>query len=387
MTQGAEYFRQTIIETCNPDDLEKYRNSQRIIQRAIRAHIESSPFGKTDATSGLGFALQQFAELPCSVQDKLDPNNPMIKAAMLIGAVSLRAWVYKSNINGRLNQSYEDVWSQTRLQSLAAKCDEVLFEVVPETHGSFVEINLENMRERHKELKKAGATEHIVATGLNAVGKTTALNEFSKFLVSCDINAKVVKMPRPDGPFSRVILPALAGELKIRKDALQIAFLADAIDFDPEPDSLIVFDRNPLPSEAFVYGPEEIARTVMSAQEIRKQIFQTFILDQHPMSCALKVAERSTAPRIFEDDVEKMTEQLLRFARLTELPGMHWINNDIPRADTSKLVPPERIAVERFIGSVFFSGVLQRYLLKQGIFTNYSKASEFLYAKAIPYMN
>ncbi len=384
---GVETFRKRIIETCLPDQLERYRIIQRQIQMATAAFMEPNPYGKRDATSGLGSWFVWQSHQPSSVANKIDPNDPFAKTAMLIGAISLRAWIYKSDIDGWHNISTSDVWKRTPLHDLASKCDEIVAEIVPETKGRFVGINLKEMADRHKEGIHNNANEHIVVTGLNAVGKTTVLNIFSSYLANCNIGAKVIKMPRPDGPVSKVILPALNGELGIAKDALQMVFLADALDFEPEPETLIVFDRHPIASEAFVYGPEEIARTVLSTQEIRNQIFQTFILDQHPMSCARRVAERSTAPRIFENDVEKMTEQLIRFARLTMLPGTHWINNDIPNTGDYSNYKPELIAAERFIGSVFHSGVLQRRLLKQGRFTNYSEASSFLYNKAHTYMN
>lgn len=386
---GVETFRSTIIETCKPEQLEKYRLVQRQIQQATAAFMQPNPYGRHDSTSGLGQWFIWNSRQPLSVANKMDPNDPTTKAAMLVGAISLRAWLYKSDSDteGHKNIKSSDVWKNTRLQKLAFECDKVVADIAPETRGRFVDIDLTEMANRHKEGIHSNADEHIVVTGLNAVGKTTVLNIFSNYLNDCNVVAKVIKMPRPDGPLSKVILPALNGELRIAKNALQMIFLADALDFEPEPETLIVFDRHPIASEAFVYGPEEIARTVLSTQEIRNQIFQTFILDQHPMSCARRVAERSSAPRIFENDVEKMTEQLIRFARLTVLPGTHWINNDIPSTETYSGYKPELIAAERFIGSVFHSGVLQRRLLKQGRFSSYSEASSFLYDKAHTYMN
>ncbi|HET7099135.1 MAG TPA: hypothetical protein VFI61_02795 [Patescibacteria group bacterium] len=375
-----EFLRTSIIETCKPDMLEAYRATQRTIQRAIAAELEPNFYGSSDLTSGLGLAFMKMQELPKTVESRLDPNNPITIAAMLVGAISARAWLYKSDINGQMNRNFESIWKLTKLQGLAAKCDEVISEVVPETQGRFVNIDLSKMNDHHQASIHSNAPEHIVVTGLNAVGKTTILKSFAGFLEFCSIKSTIVKMPRPDGPLSQVINSALSGDLKINKEALQLVFLADAIDLAPEPDTLIVFDRHPIASEAFAYGSPRIATTVLSTREIKNDIYQTFIVDQHPMSCALKVAERSSSPRIFEDDVEKMTEQLIRFARLTVLPGTHWINNDIPKNDNinNNII---HTGTERFMGAVQYSGILQRHLLRQGKFTAYNQASEFLYLK------
>ena len=378
---GVEQFRQTIIDTCRPEMLNQYRQTQRTIQKAVGAFIEPSPFGQADSTSGLGLALTQLQEVPTAIQDKLNLDDPITKAAMLIGAVSLRAWIYKKGIDGQEKINYEEVWHQTKLRSLAARCDEIVGEIIPETHRGFIKVDIDKMREDFRNKINSGMPEHIVVTGLNAVGKSKIITAFEAFLKTCDVTTKVIKMPRPDGPLSTVIQSCLRGELKLNKNALQMVFLADALDLDPEPDTLFVFDRNSIAADSFVYGSPEIADTVLSTRGIEPEIYQTFILDQHPMACAQKVSERERAPRIFEDHVEKMVEQLIRFARLTVLPGIHWINNDIPRQKdrVGKGVVPT--AIERFIGSVFFSGTLQRFLLKSRKFTNYNDASNFIYLK------
>lgn len=373
---GIESFRTTIIETCKPELLDEYKYTQRKIQKAIRANLEPSNYGESDPTSGMGMALMRLQELP---DNSLDPENQVVKAAMMIGAVSLRAWIYKSDVNGWKNTTLEKIYQRTNLQGLAAKCEEAILEIVPETQGRFVNISVDEMKKVFEEKKSSNTQEDIVITGLNAVGKTTIINVFTKFLKACDIKSTVIKMPRPDGPLSTVIMPALEGKLKIDKQALQFAFLADALDAtSTSPDSLIVFDRNAIMSEAYVYGPSEIARTVLATQELNTRINHTFIVDQHPMSCAIQISKRSAKPRIFEDDVEKMTDQLIRFARLTVLPGYHWINNDIP--DT-KYETSIETAVERFIGAVHFSGILQRRLMRDGRFNNHRQASDYLYSK------
>lgn len=372
---GIETFRTSIIETCKPELLEQYRYTQRKIQKAIRAHLEPSNYGQSDATSGLGMALMRLQELP---DNSFDPESQVVKAAMMIGAVSLRAWIYKSDINGWKNTTLKDIYHRTNLEELATKCDETIDQVVPETQGRFVNISVEQMKSVFETRKKDRVQEDIVITGLNAVGKTTIIKVFTKFLEACEIKSTVIKMPRPDGPLSSVIMPALAGKLKIDKQALQFAFLADALDATSDsPDSLIVFDRNAIMSEAYVYGPAEIGRAVLATQELNTRVNHTFIVDQHPMSCAIQISKRSTQPRIFEDDVEKMTDQLIRFARLTVLPGYHWINNDIPDTDGTAV----GTAVERFIGAVHFSGILQRRLIRDGRFDNHRQASDFLYSK------
>lgn len=381
---GVEFFRTSIIETCRSEFLEEYRYIQRGIQKAIRATLEPSQYGQYDPTSGLGSALIHLNELPQSVQNRFDPQNPLVIAGMLIGAVSLRAWVYRSEVDGYKNTGYEEIWKGTKLHKLSATCEEAVAEIVPKTHGKFVAIETKAMHTEHRNALHSGTREHIVLSGLNAAGKSKLIKFFSEFLKTCDINVKIAKMPRPDGPLSEVIGSALRHGLKIKGDALQLAFLSDALDFDPEPDALMVFDRHPL-TDALVYGPERITRLVLSAREVVNDIYQTFIIDQHPMACALKVKGREVSPRIFENEVEKMVEQLIRFASLTVLPGVHWINNDIPVRDSDPTNLNIQTSIERFVGCVFFSGVLQRYLLKEGKFNSYSQASDFIYQKWLDY--
>lgn len=382
--QGVEFFRNTILETCKPDLLEKYRHTQRTIQKAINAVLEPNDFAQADPTSNLGLTLIKLSELPHNVEGQLDPADSITKAAMLIGAISLRAWVYKSLVNGFEHRNFESIWQKTRLQKLAANCDKVISEVIPETNGRFVNIDTQKMHEFFLENLHSGVPEHIVLTGLNATGKSFLIELFTEFLAGCGINAKVIKMPRPDGPLSGIIKNALGGDLKIKREALQLAFLTDALDFEPEPDTLMVFDRHPR-TEAFVYGPPSLARTVLSTHEFFDGNYHTFIIDRHPMACALKVAKRKNSPRIFEKDVETMTEQLVRLARLTVLPGVHWINNDIPISKFDPINWDLQISISRFVGSVFYGGVLQRHLLKQGRFNSYSEASRFVYLTFLKY--
>jgi len=381
----AEFFRHTLLETCKPDLLEKYRNTQRTIQRAISASLEPSQYAKHDSTSSLGLSIFRHSELPNSAQDKLDPENPITKAAMLIGAVSLRAWVYRNPESVHENKSFEDIWKGTRLQNLARLCDEVVADIVPETNGKFVSIDLQKMHNAYLEDLHSNTPEHIVLTGLNATGKSFLIGLLSEYLVGCDIPVKIIKTPRPKGPLARVIREALAGNLEFRRNALQLAFLSDALDISPEPETLMVFDRHPR-IDAYVYGPSQTARTVLSTHEVFGGIYHTFIIDQHPLACAIRVAERDRSPRIFEQDTEAMTEQLLRFARLTVLPGIHWINNDIPDKENDKQFNWNlQISAGRFIGAVYNNGVLQRYLIRQGRFQSFREASKFLWLTYLPY--
>ena len=146
---GIEQFRKGIIETCDPDMLQEYISAQRVIQKAIKASIEPSQYSINDPRSNLGLALQQIAETPISIQDKLYPHSSITKAAMLVGAVSFRSWLFRGSRSNQKITTFEDVWSGTQLQRLAAECDTVISDIVIPTTGNFTSIDLPKMIEEH----------------------------------------------------------------------------------------------------------------------------------------------------------------------------------------------------------------------------------------------
>lgn len=374
---GAEFFRNSILNVCKPDLLDPYISAQRTIQRAINTDLEPPP----DPHETPAMTWSRLMDRPEQVAHNFDPDSPITRAAMLIGAVSLKAYLFRDATEGYLHKSFEDVWRGTRLQKMAAKCDEVISEIVPELSGKFVTVNIAEMHKDFIEKLHLGVPEHIVVTGLNAAGKSWILKYFSEFLTQCDIKASIIKMPRPDGPLSQPLHDVLKGNLKLSGNARQLLFLSDALDVDPQPETLMVFDRNPR-TDAFVYGGPDMARVVLSTHEIFQGIYHTFIIDRNPLATKSRVESRSVAPRIFERDLETMVEQVIRFVKLTSLPGYYWINNDIPKDDN-----PAATALGRFLNSVLSSGVLQRHLIKLQRFDHVIQANEFFAKKSVEFTN
>lgn len=379
---GIESFRSSIIETCKPGMLETYTEASRTVQRVL---YEATAPPTSDDPGRL--ALQLFLPKAINEVGKFDPDEPTTKMAMLIGAIAFRT------LNDRLDTwttlqkptSFESIWRHSNLQGLAAKCEETIKDVVPNMKGEFVDISIDKMQEKFSRDLRNGKLEHIVVTGLNATGKSKGIKFLEGFLKSVGIKTTTIKMPRPDGPASEVILSTLKGEKKIKPDAAQMFFLGDALDIDPNPDTLMLFDRHPR-TEAFVYGPPEIERVVLSTQEVFSGIYWTFILNRHPLAAKITVANRETKPRIFERDVERMAEQLVRFAKLTVLPGVHWITNDIP-AKNSDPNWQTKISCDRLVITILNTGVINRHMVKQGLAKNFREAHEILVPKYIDYQS
>jgi len=376
---GVEHFHDIIIKTCDPTMLDTYTQASRAVQKVL---YEATAPPTTDDPGLL--ALQLFLPKAIEQVEQFGPAEPTTKMAMLIGAIAFRTFGNDQDLDQiRKPSSFEDIWWGTNLHSLAAKCEETVGDVIPNTQGEFVNIDLKKMHEKFSRDLKDGKPEHIVITGLNATGKSKGINFLKGFLNSVGINTTIIKMPRPDGPASEVIMPVLKGEKRFKADASQMFFLGDALDTDLNPETLMLFDRHPR-TEAYVYGPPAMERVVLSTQEIFDGIYWTFIMNRHPMAAKMTVANRETKPRIFERDIEMMAEQLIRFAKLTVLPGVRWITNDIPikNGDPDWQV---KISSDRLAITILSTGVLHRHMIKQGLARDFEEAHKILATKYVHY--
>lgn len=369
LMKEVEYFRHTLIEATSLDSSEKYLQASRTVQSAISVAIDllenpSAP------------KLIDIQNSPENVAHILDPNNPATIAAMLLGAISSRAHLYRNPFSPQEPIKYREIWKETPLESLAAKCDEIVEEIRPNFSSKFAEISLVNMKAEFLNNIKEGGPEHIILTGLNGVGKTLMIRALRDIIKVTGINGKIVKFPQPKGLLSETIQKILKGRDNFNSQALQMLFLSDALSLPEEPETLLVFDRHPQ-TDALVFGPESLETTILTARELFPGSYWTFIIDRHPLAAKSDVSKRKQEPRIFERDLEKMVDQVIRFAKLTVLPGTIWVNNDIP--ENSKISSyPVRLSVRRFIGAILNNGVLQRHMLKQGRAENYEEASSKL---------
>lgn len=364
-------FQETFRQTCKPDVVDEYSRASEIIQEAIQT-VVSPRLGEEFAFTQL-FVLDPLR--PERVCARLDPERPAVKAAMLIGAISLRAYLYKSLTSGFNNISFRQMWVKTPLWRLAGQCEDIVDELTPKTTGAIVTIDTKAMQDKFINDIHAHAPEHIVLTGLNGVGKSAAGKILTEFLDFCDVRSKLIKMPRPDGPISKLILPILDGSVEYNSNARQLLFLSDAMDIKPEPDALIIYDRHAR-TEALVYGTEAIERVVLATHEIFDDVFHTFVLDRHPLRNMSLLEKRDRQPRIFERNVDIMIEQLSRLAKLTTLPGVHWINTDSSKDRSEK--PYFKLATTRVLGAVVASGVIQRHMVKQNLAENFPHAEVIL---------
>ena len=152
--------------------------------------------------------------------------------------------------------------------------------------------------------------------------------------------------------------------------------LADALDERDVSDALRIYDRHPV-VDALVYAPEEVGihPTLLAAREMFNNPIWTFVIDRHPSLALGSIETREANPRIFERQLEQMINQLIKLCGLTELPGCRWVNNDIPEGEN--LEGSLQLSVRRAAGAIHSSGIIERALVRQGVFDNFRKARRY----------
>lgn len=245
-----------MLDTCSDEAVPEYIGAARVVQEAIAVAIDPGSDEQSQKMS------------PENVAHLLDLSRPAVKAAMMDGAISFRGYLYKDPRFPVPIESYTQVWKDTPLAHIAAKCEGELEGIKPSFDGRFTHVSLAEMRQTFDANLANRAPEHIVVTGLNGVGKSTIIDAFSKFTEHIKIKTQVIKFPRPEGPLSSVIKRVLSGKEKLDLNALQMLFLSDALDSPPKHETLVIYDRNPL-RDSLVYGPRNgLETTILAAQEM-----------------------------------------------------------------------------------------------------------------------
>lgn len=350
----TETFRNLLIDSAS--QLKKYTEQRRLIEKAIIARIQP-PNGKID----------RILQLPCSVQDKLDPDSITTRAAMCTAAVGYRAYLYTDEKSKAL--SFSRIWHNTSLRGLAEKSEEMVGGIVPKVDGIATHVDLKKINSDFEKGIEQGQPESIVVTGLNGVGKTTILNSVVPFLELCGLDVNLTKFPRSDGPLGDVLTETLGGKRKLASNALQYLMVADALDEDVGvPKTLKIYDRFSVFAEALVYGPEELQPSLLAARELFPGPHWVLIVDRHPAASLKKVDERGQNKRIFEQKLERMAEQTVRYAALTAFSNCRLINNDIPH-EQGEVLPDWEVesSIRRTIGTIINCGVVERALVRQGV--------------------
>ena len=161
-----------------------------------------------------------------------------------------------------------------------------------------------------------------------------------------------------------------------------MVFLADALDFPMPQSTFLICDRfNPF-AEGFVYGPKEgnFDPFILAAREQFNMVPWVFILDRHPALCFDAIKKRGGERRIYEQSVEQLISQQLRFWALFKVPGTVGINVDIPPQEQDEREVIMR-ATQKAIVAAINRGILQRALVRQTKYPDYTQADDAVWTQ------
>lgn len=313
---------------------------------------------------------------PQKTAERLDPYRQATQAAMWTGAI-----INRSKNNSKLstasdcpNPSFEDIWKDTDLRHIAHDCEEALDELKPQTTNAITTIDVTKMKlSRESALMHGKPKEILTFAGWNGSGKDFMIGWLEKFLAYSGIPFQVIKMPNPDGQLFSTLNKFLHSKIDLSPNAAQLVFLADALDTEISEGKLTITNRFPT-IESMVYGKKDLQPTILSLNPIFGSVFHTIIVDRHPAVAFYDVESRSTDKRVFEKKLDQILHQHSRFAELTELPGVRWLNadfNDHPRNKIFK-------SVRKMLDLVFDTGILQRELVSTGKHADFNSAWDFL---------
>lgn len=352
-----EALRNSLMDSGS--DVNSYVLQRRKIEEAVINSFNTNP------TGSMSVLLETSVN---SASRYLNPNSPATVAAMYMAAIAYRAYLY-SDDDKTPKKSFSQIWRGTPVEKLTEKSEQMAEGIQPTTQGSFVNIDLQAHRQAFGAQIDSGNSEGIILTGLNGVGKTTMLKSVVKYLEICGLSTEVIKFPRSNGLLGEVILNVLSGNEKISASSLQYLMVADALDDNgtSDTDALRVYDRHPI-VDSLVYGPPNTQIPMLASRELFQNPNWIIVIDRHPVA-AKAVKDRQGSKRIFEQKLEQMVDQVIRYAALTALPGCRWINNDVPsgqRGDYQEDWCTE-VSKRRVVGSLRTSGVVNRALVRQNI--------------------
>ncbi|KKT73675.1 MAG: hypothetical protein UW69_C0059G0002 [Microgenomates group bacterium GW2011_GWA2_44_7] len=310
-----------------------------------------------------------------------------IKVAMLWAAVSYEARpeadLREAMRRKPLPRFSEIGWKPGSITLQIAREAEAQAKIIrPQTKGKFTEIDLGKMRDHMENGIQLGKTELIVVAGPNGVGKTSLVAGLASFAQSCGLEISSAHFPRRDGPLGHVNNAILKGETQMTSEAKQMVFLADALDFPMPQSTFLICDRfNPF-AEGFVYGPKEgnFDPFILAAREQFNMVPWVFILDRHPALCFDAIKKRGGERRIYEQSVEQLISQQLRFWALFKVPGTVGINVDIPPQEQDEREVIMR-ATQKAIVAAINRGILQRALVRQTKYPDYTQADDAVWTQ------
>ena len=178
-------------------------------------------------------------------------------------------------------------------------------------------------------------------------------------------------MQNPRGELFDSINSFLHGKKKLNPNAAQFLMLADAANTEVSSGKLTIMNRHAM-FDAMVYGSNELQPTVLSTHPLFNVITHTIIVDRLPTVALESVKKRGTEQRIFEKRLDQMFDLHMKYASLTYLPGVRWLNTDF---DAKTIKEQINSSVNRLFYYVKSFGILQRTMVKLGLAENYVHAS------------
>lgn len=372
---SPEAFRSAFLDTKGFDP-DTYVQIVDTVQRATMASLAPIP---SDDPYTVGSQIR--IQLPDRVARDLDPRSPMTRAAMMSGAVGYRGYMFRDlpEIQEQMRKwSFAELWHETSLARIAQDAEDSVGSIQLQLNGPIARISLPDFRDFLQGVEQ-GRREHVVITGLNGCGKTTVIEAIKRLTAIVGIAPQFIKFPRPDSTYGQHARSFLNKEdgYTSNNGAIQFVFLADAIDHEFGPNEIGIFDRHPV-VEGMVYPQDDaVARMMLASQELGSSpAYRAVIIDRHPALTLDAVRKREATPRVFEQDMERMADHLVRFAALTTLPGYYWVSADTTGENMSQ--PAILRAQMRALRTIIYSGTLQRYMLREGMAESYEAAEKTL---------
>lgn len=263
---------------------------------------------------------------------------------------------------------------QNEMGGLPMEVMSMLRELSPPTQLGATRVSLEEYRQRRQQKIARRMPELLVLTGLNGVGKTTAIEAIYDFAELAEIPFGRVKFPRADHWIGQSLRKVLVSDKPCNTEARQMIFLADVLDWIMESemmDNFGIADRLP-GIEGMVYA-DEIGRVLsLATLDMLPAVVTTIVLDRSVHGCQTAIKQRGTAPRILEREVQAMHAQRVRYWGLRHLDGTTIVNIE-GNGNVKSDVHWSRVKVVETVGR---AGVWQRRLLQQGRVSNLDKANE-----------
>lgn len=373
---NAEHFINQTMEAGGDENLGEYK--------AVLSDLSGTMYhARYPATEGWQVVSSR-SSLPINISSKYNPNRPAVQAAMWTTAIKTRG--DNNTVTNYHNPGKEikfgEVWNDTALQPLAEQCERALEDLVPTLSNTITSIDIEAMKKhRQYEIEDSYHKEIVVFLGLNGAGKDFLIGYLTNFLAVCGIDNEVVKMPDPNDSLFETIDSFLHGKKNLNPNAAQLLMLASGANTELSDGKLSILNRHAM-FDTMIFGNDELHPAILSTHPLFKVVTHTIIVDRHPSTALQSVKDRNKEQRIFERKLEQGLHLRNRYAALTALPGVRWLNTDFDTSDVQKQIS---YSVDRLIHYVMSFGLLQRKLVRNKSFENIGQADEFLHKKWIEF--